>query len=361
MIARDSLSEEFYDRTSAQLLAQPEPQYLYARLFLRALNIDLVPPDMIGRIGEELGGQGAPYSTAEQDRLNIADDLATELFAVKADFNGEPGHVLKFNRPKFTDSTYTEEARQIGTNQTISTTPMNAGSEQATLTIKRYAGPYGSSAVQPFGLDAFDSTMGVHDLVKFVGTHLRRDFHKTVDSFLKTLANAASTTVYPYGMSAANDATTAGQFPLTYEQINRTEKAQNEANLPVLPDGRRVMVVTPTGKKQLQDDPQFVRYAAFSAQHNPLDNQPGWFASLSNYHCFMSNTLSLTANSSSVDIHYGHAIAPGAFLGGIGRAPRVAAASDDNYGEAAKVIWLMYGAFGLADNRFVTKVAHTQD
>lgn len=359
MISRDQLSEEFYDRTSAQLLAQPEPQYLYARLFLRALNIDLVPPDMIGRAGQEIGGQGADYSTAEQDRLNLADDLATELFAVKADFNGEPGHVLKFNRPKFTDSTYTEASRQIGTNQTISTTPMNAGSEQALLELKRYAGPYGSNAVQPYGLDGFDATMGIHNLVKFVGTHLRRDFHKTVDSFVKTLADNASTTVYPYGMSAANDATLAGQFPMTYELISRIGKTQDTANLPTLGDGRRILVVTPTGKKQLQDDPQFARYAEFGSK-NPLD-MPGWFATLPGYHCFMSNTLSVTANSSSVDIHYGHAIAPGAFLGGIGKAPRVAAASDDNYGEAAKVIWLMYGAFGLADNRFVTKVAYTQD
>ena len=44
-----------------------------------------------------------------------------------------------------------------------------------------------------------------------------------------------------------------------------------------------------------------------------------------------------------------HAIAPGAFLGGTGKAPRVAAASDDNYGETAKVIWLAYLALGLAD------------
>ena len=36
--------------------------------------------------------------------------------------------------------------------------------------------------------------------------------------------------------------------------------------------------------------------------------------------------------------------------------PRVAAASEDNFGETAKVIWLLYGAFALLDNRFCVNV-----
>lgn len=360
-ISRAQIPEEFYDRTAAQLLAQPEPQYLYARLFLRALNIELGVPNVIGRAGQELGGQGAAYTPAEQDRLMLSDDMATELFAAKADFNGEPGHIIKFNRPKFTNTTYTQASREIGTNQSISTTAISAGSEQALLQVKRFAGPYDSdnSRVAPYGLDAFDATMGVHDLVKFVGTHLKRDFHRTLDAFWVTLADLGSSTVYPIGMSAANDATAKGMFPLTYEQMSRTSKAQDEANLPTLGDGRRIFVVTPTGKKQLKDDPQFAKYAEGYKDLNPLF--PGWFASTAEYHCFQSTTLTQTANSSSVDIHYGHAIAPGAFMGGTGKAPRIEASSDDNFGESAKVIWLAYLALGLADNRFVTKVAYSED
>jgi len=360
-ISRAQLPEEFFDRTSAKLLVQPEPKYVYAGMFLNALGIALNVPSMIGRAGQEFGGQGAPYTPAEANRLDLMNGttIASEVFAAKADFKGEPGHTIKFNRPKFTDSTYTQAAREIGPNQSISTTALAAGSEQTSMTIKRFAGPYGTSAVQPYGLDEFDASMGVHDLVSFVGTHLGRDFHKTMDSFWVTLADLASTTKYPYGMSAANDATAKGQFPLTYEQISRVSKAQDEANLPTFGDGRRLLVVTPTGKKQVKDDPQFSRYAEFHKDMNPLF--PGWFASTPEYHVAVSNTLTTTANSSSVNIHYGHAIAPGAFLGGVGKAPRIAAASDDNYGETAKVIWLAYLALGLADNRFVTKVAYSED
>jgi hypothetical protein len=362
MISRDQIPEEYYDRTSAQLLTQPVPMFLYARLMLRAMNIELSPPGSLGLPGRDVPGQGAPYTNPQDDALMLSDDLATDLFAVKANFQGEPGHTIKFNRPKYASTTYTQASREIGVNQTISVVPIEAGSEQAPLTIKRFAGPYDSvnSRVAPFGLDAFDATMGVHDFVKFVGGHLKYDFHKTLDSFWVTLANLASATVRPVGMTASNDATAKAQFPLTYEQISRTSKAQDEANLPTLGDGRRVLVVTPTGKKFLKDDPQFAKYAEGHVSKNPLLG-PGWFASLPEYHCFQSNTLTITANSSSVNIHTGHAIAPGAFMAGRGSKIKVAPATDDNYGEAAKVIWIAYLALAMADNRFVTKVDYTED
>jgi hypothetical protein len=362
-ISRAELTEEFFDRTSAKLLAQPEPQYPYAMMFKNALGIRLGAPAMIGRAGQEVGGQGPAYSNPERDRLDLmsGNTISTEVFATQMNFVGEPGHTVRFNRPKFTDTTYTQAAREIGVNQTISTVPITAGSEQTSLTIRRFAGPYDgtNSRVAPFALDAFDATMGVHNLVTFVGTQLQRDFDKTIDSFWVTLADLASTTVYPYNMTADNDATAKAQFPLTYEQISRTSKKQDEANLPTFGDGRRLLVVTPTGKKQLKDDPQFARYAEFHRDMNPLF--PGWFATCPEYHVAVSNTLTKSSNSSSINIHYGHAIAPGAFLGGSGKPPKVAAASDDNYGETPKVIWLAFLALGLADNRFVTSVRYTED
>lgn len=360
-ISRDQLTQEFYDRTDSMLLKQPEPQYLYARLFKRALNIQLNVPAGIGRMPYEIDDGGPQYSSADRDRLNLADDISTEVFAVKADYAGEPGHTIRFNRPAFTNTTYTQESRQIGTNQSISTVAIGAGSEQVGLTLKRFAGPYDqtNSRVAPYGLDAFDASVSIHDLSDMVGTHMQRDFDRTLDSFWITLANLGSTTKYPAGMTADNDATAKAQFPLTYEQISRTSKAQDESNLPTLGDGRRILVVSPTGRKYLKDDPQFARYAEFHKEFNPLF--PGWFATLPEYHCFQSTTLTTTANSSSINIHTAHAIAPGAFMGGRGKTIGVRAASDDNYGETAKVVWLAYLALALADNRFVTLVKYTED
>lgn len=364
-ISRSELSEEFFDMTSTQLLVQPEPAYIFSQLFLSYLGgADLALPSAIGMPGRPISGQGAPYTTAEQDRLILATkDIPNALFANTMDkqFVGAPGHTKKFNRPLFTNSTYTQAAREIGVNQTISVVPINAGSEQATLTVRRYGGPYDATntRVAPYALDNFDASMGVHNLAGFIGTHLKRDYHKTLDSFWVTLGDLSTTKVRAVGMTDDNTAISKGQFPLTYEQISRTSRTMDDAFLPVLPDGRRILIVTPTGKKQLKDDPQFARYCEFHKEVNPLF--PGYFGALPEFHLFQSSTLTVTSNSSSVNIHKGMALAPGVFLGGMGKPPRVAPASDDNYGETAKVIWLAYMALGNADTGFSVGVHYTED
>jgi hypothetical protein len=357
-VNRLTLPSEFFDITSAQLLAQPEPQYVHAILFKMAMGAELGVPDMLGVPGRAVGGNGADYN-ANGDRLKLAENLSSELFAVKVDFNGQPGHTIRFNRPKFTDSTYTIAARQIKSGQTITTTPMAVEGEQNSITLIRLGGPYDGSQVAPYAIEAFDAEMGVHKLSKVVGAHLQRDHDKTLDGIFVTLADSTSNIVYPAGMTADNDATSKGMFPLTYEQISRVAKQMDEANLPTFGDGKRCLIVSPTGKKQLKDDPQFARYAEFHENVNPLF--PGFFASTPEFHVFLSTTLTRTANSSSVAVHRAQAIAPGALMGAMGRRPSVRYASDDNYGETAKVIWLGDYGMGLADTRFVYSVRYAED
>ena len=356
--------EEFFDLTSAELLIQPEPKYIYAGLFLSAIGQQLNIPGSIGMPGRDTSGQGAPYAQLDSMQLYLANELPQQLFAAKVDFKGAPGHTMRFNRPAFTDSTYTQAVRQIKTGQTISTVPIDISSEQVPLTVQRFGGPYDNtnSRIAPYAVDQFDASMGVHNLAKMVGLHLKRDFQKTLDTFWVTLFDLAPTAniVYPSeNITADNDVTTKGSANFTYEQCNRTSKKMDEANLPTLPDGRRIMVVTPTGKKQLKDDPNYQRYAGFFKEVNPLF--PGYFGSSPEFHFFVSNTLTKTANSSSVNIHKGHAIAPGAGLAGMGAETRVRETTDDNFGMTPKVIWTSDLALGLADNRFVYSVRYAED
>lgn len=361
LAGRASLPEEFYDITSSQLFRQPEPQYFYAQLFKSALMASLPIPGSLGVPGREVSGAGAAYASAEADRLILSAPLGSEIFQARVDFKGMPGHTMRFNRPRFAATTATEASRLVAANSTISTTPIGLGSEQTSLTLKRYAGPYDqdNSRVAPFGIEAFDASMGVHQLASMVGTHMQRDFDLFLDTVWVTLLNNGVTTVRPQGMTADNDATTAGMFPLDYETISRTARTMSDAKLPTLGDGRRILVCTPTGRKQLKDDPQFARYSEFHKEMNPLFS--GYFGSLPEFHLFESSTLSTTANSSGVNIHNAHAIAPGVAMGGMGRPPSVRYASDDNYGETPKVIWLGDLAFGLADSRFVVEVKYGQD
>lgn len=359
-VDRVSLPEEFYDITSTQLLAQPEPQYLYAQMTMAALrNADLRQRGELGMAGRALSGVGADYAGAEKDRLMLSNPLMSGVFGAKVDFNGVPGTVVRLNRPTFADTTYTLASREVGANATISTTAINAGSEQTSITLKRFAGPYDStnSRVAPFGLDKFAAGQSVHDLTDFVGTHMRRDYHKFLDAVQVTLLDNASTTVRPVGMTTDDTATAAGDFPLDLDTLIRAEESADNANLPVFADGYRIIVLTPTQCAQLKTDSDYIELSKAHPEYSALF--PQYVASVGKLHVFKSTTLSTANNTNSIPIHKGHLIAPGALGVGMGAPPRVASSSDDNYGEAAKSVWISYMGFELLDNRFVISVRST--
>lgn len=354
--SRATLPEEFYDKTSDMLLVQPEPQYLYAMLMLQSLKASLEIPPELGLPFRPIGGVGADYTEAERDRLMIANPMFTDVIAANVDFAGAPGNTIRINRPSFANTTYTQASRQISTGTTITTTPIAVASQQTNLTLFRYGGPYDSTnnRVAPLAIEGFDANMGVHKAAQINGTTLKRDCHRFIDAVYVSLLDNASTTVYPEGMSTDNDATVAGSFPFTFEQMSRTEQQMDDANLPTFPDGFRVLVLAPTQIKQLKDDRQYSAAAVFFKEYSILF--PQYVGSVGKFHIFRDTTLTSSGNSSSVAIKYGHAIAPGALLAGMGRPLRVAASTDDNYGETAKVIWIGDLAFGLADNTFCVSV-----
>jgi hypothetical protein len=351
---RATFPESFYDKTSDMLLVQPEPQYLYSALFLGALGASLSVPGELGLPGRGVSGAGGAYSSEDRDRLMLSDPMVTELIAAKVDFNGAPGNTIRINRPVFANSTYTEASRRIPSGATISTTAITPASQQTNLTLFRYGGPYDGGAVRPYGIEAFDANMGIHKASSIIGTHHKRDFHRFVDAVNVALLDMASATDYPEGMSADNDATAAGSFPFTYEQLSRCEKNMDDANLPTFGDGFRCLVLTPTQVNQLRQDKQYQRAAQNMPQYNILF--PQYVGSVNKFHIFKSTTLAAPTNGSGVAVHRGHAIAPGALLAGMGRAPRVAPSTNDNYGETILTIWLADLAFGLSNNTFVRSV-----
>lgn len=354
--SRATLPQEYYDKTSSQLLVQPEPQYLYAGFYLGAMALSLSTDGMAAPGRPLLASAGADYTNANADRLMLAQSIPNALMAVKVDFNAEPGMTLKVNRPFYDNTTYTLASRMIQSGQSISTQPIGIKEQQNNITLYRFGGPFdqGNTRVAPFSIEAFDSNMGIHSQPSIVANQLTRDFHKFNDVVITTLFDHGTTTVYPEGMTADNDATTAGQFPFTFEQLSRLEQLADQANLPTLPDGFRIIVLTPLQLKQLKDDPQYARSAEFFKEYNILF--PEYVKSVGKTHIFKSSTLTIKNNGSSVPIHYGHYIAPGVLMGGMGRPPRVKPSSDDNYGETVKLVWLADLAYELANPDFVFSV-----
>lgn len=353
--SRITLPENFFDVTSAKLLAQPEPQYPLAALYLSAISASLPVPGNIGLDGRQPPTSGSGYIDVNTDRLKLAESLPGSLFALGIDFGKTSGSTVRINRPAYADTTYTVASRKVSSGATISVQPIDFGSEQTHLTLERFAGPYDNtnSRVAPFAIESFDANMGLVAAQSMVGLHLSRDFHKFLDAVHVVLGNSG-TAVYPDGMTADNDATTADSYPLTVEQLSRTEQVMDEASLPKFPDGKRVLMITAKQWKQLKHDPEYGANSTFHKEFNILFNS--YVSTVGGFHVFVSETLTKTNNGSSVAVHKGIAMAPGCFMGGMGRAPRVASSTDDNYGETAKAIWLADLAFGITDSRFFRSV-----
>src|ERR1019366_8457446 len=183
-VSRSSLGAEFQDLTSKRLLRQPEPQYLYAQLWKMALNASFEKESgSLGWRAPEIGTPGAPYSSADQDRAIFEDPIYKETFINVNDLGQNPnGHVIRINRPLFANTTYTMASREIDNATLISTTPINLGSEQVSVTTKRFAGPYDqvNGNVAPFGVDRFDANKSVHSVAEMVGAQLQRDFDRSI-------------------------------------------------------------------------------------------------------------------------------------------------------------------------------------
>lgn len=352
-MSRISLPENFIDFQSTTLLAQPEPQYPLAGLFISSIGQNLGVPAAfgLGVDGRPISGSGAAYSAVDRDRLMIASALPKSLFALGIDFKAQTGSTVRINRPAYLDSTYTMASRRLSSGQPIGLVPVTVGSEQTHLTLERFAGPYDSanSRIAPLSIEAFDAKMGVHSESGLLGNNLQRDFHRFLDSVHVELGSMG-TPVYPDGMNADNDAGQTGAYPITVEQLSRTEQLMDEASLPKFPDGKRLMMLTPLQWKQLKHDPEYAANSSFHPEFNILWG--GYVGSVGAFHIFQSQTLKRVANSSSVPVQYGIAMAPGCYMGGVGRPPRVVASTDDNYGETAKVVWIADLAFGIADQRF---------
>jgi len=353
-IGRASLPQEFFDVTSAMLLTQPEPQYFHAQLAKMALGAELSGqmPGLIGRA--PIGEAGADYAGLSEQQLALEPDpIMSEAVAVVAELGKGAGHTVRLNRPAFATTTYTQASRLVTNGTSISTTPIDVTSEQTSITLKRFAGPYDStnSRVAPFGIDRFDGSVALHKLMGLAGLHLKRDFDKWLDTVMVSLYDAVSSTVRPSGFTADNDSLVAGDAPMDFDTLSRAEKTLDEANIPVFGNGKRVMVLHPNQIHQLKGDSQFAKFAEHNPPINPLLTK-SYYKSVAGFDIYKSNTLSTASNSSSVTIYRGQAFGPGMAGIGAGMLPEVRLSTADNYGEQALIIWLTYMGFVTLDNRF---------
>lgn len=362
-ISRATLPSEFFDRTSAFMLKQPEPQYLYAQIVFAAnAQAELRRAEALGISPERaIAAMGATVPMLQEMQRIIAAPQAEAIFVTDELAPGKVGHTIRMNRPVFSGGGYTETARTIASSQSISTTPIDVTAEQVSITIRRVAGPYASSgsAVQPYAVDRFDSEHAMHSIAGVVGLQLSRDRMKYVDSVFGRLFDAGASTLYPQdpNNALASDAAAfvvQGDRPFDYDTVARVEQKLLDLSIPAFANGRYMMILSAKQARDLRSDPQFGRLSVLMPDKNPLN---GYVATIGGVDLYQSTTNpSDSSTVAGVTIYHACAFGPGA-VGYANAGPcRVASSTDDNYGETAKVVWLAYEGLSLLDNRFIVNV-----
>lgn len=366
IINRASLPEEFFDITSGIVLVQPEPQYVFALLAKMAIGSAMLiaASSQLGISPQrQIPDSGLQYTLPGADRLGLAalDSQVNNVIVSVAEL-GTPqiGQTIRINRPRYGSGGYTLAAREVPSGAVISTTPIDVQSEQVTVTLKRYGGPYdpANGNVAPFALDRFDSSRSVHSIAQVVGTHMQRDFDKWSDTVVAAFLSSGATTLFPSGFTAANSSAVQGDMPGDIDILFRGYETLKNGNIPMFPNGRYRAFISPTFSRQVKNDAQAAGYNRYDTNgRNPVTApggapNTGYLFSFTGCDVYESTTLPVIANTNSVNVTTSIMAGPGMMALGAGQLPYVASSTDDNYGESAKVIWLSYLGWNLADARF---------
>jgi hypothetical protein len=296
--------------------------------------------------------------------LAATDPQVAQAVQTIAELGKSPGHTVRLNRPRYGSGGFTLAAREITSGTQISTTPIDISSEQVTITLKRYGGPYDASvqnAVAPFALDKFDASVALHSLVDYVGLNFQRDFDRWMDTVFATLLGSGATTLWPQGFSSDSASSQQGDMPMDLDLLFRgietlkgVVTSGSPLNIPTFPNGRYRAFLTPTAFRQLKADPQTNSYLRYDvAGANPVTGTNGaYVGSIGGCDLYEATTLQFAANGNSVNIVTNIMLGPGMLGQGFGQLPRVAFSTQDNYGEHALMVWLAYCGFNLMDSRF---------
>lgn len=361
MTSRATLPSEFFDITSATMLTEPLPEFVFAKmLFAADSRAQLMKSDAASFLTSMArgprSGSGVQAPDIEEMQLALAKNIAANaITAVPECGNKGVGHTIRLNRPIFSGGGYTQADRVVGPGQSISTTPINVSGAQTSITIQRFAGPHssGGSAPQPYAIDRLDAAKSVHELASIVGMHLAYDRWKLVDSIVAALFDSGSTYVQRSGGITADASFPAsGEVPMDLETLLRAEEQLKNAGIPRFADGSYMVVLSVKQMRQLRMDPDFRAQSVFLPGQNVLENAAVYKVGNSLSVIESATVRTDTTTVSGQTIQRGVMFGPGSVGYGLDDPCRVAASNDDNYGETAKVIWLAYEGYQVLDERF---------
>jgi len=381
IIDRGSLPQNYEDfRNSASRalrLPTPEPQYWFAkmalgsRVSLAAMNAGMATAQQFVSISG--GGAQLPPELDEMARASDAYPDAVKAFDA---FGKDQGDTIKMFRDVYEGGLYTEDGRQLATEQTISTTGQSLKAEEIPVVLKQYHGPSnpGGTAVAPYAIDNFSAKYRANKeaLSSKVSRYLRRDYTKWLDRVIRNrfIVNGGNTNVtFAGGLANAAAYVAGGGQGISLDQIMTARKALSDREWSKFSNGRYICVVPTAFNTQMIGDPD---YRELSKNHRGDKNMLfGYIGSVQDIDFFEVTTTAVyaptggdftTLNGSTVaaNVALAEALLFGPGVVGMGTAvseqqgsvgPELRWADDTNYGTQAKCIWYALHAFQTLDTR----------
>lgn len=370
------IAAEFNDRLSDQLLLQPDPQYIFAKMLYAALVADALAEmdptafelaklqaaegrlvkgagDAANLVEAMAGGMGGP--------LNLNDGLSFPEMAKMVREAHMPGEVIKINRPAYINGDTTPSKRAASpTTKLFGTNSQPITMQQVAMTILENLGPADASGnLSPISLPRFTAHRSAHDLLVDVGMQLRRDRYRFLDDkFQNDIINAATNgtngVTRPVGVSGNSSYTAQDNEPMSFDLLVKAGQALKERFIPGIGGGPKYLAVLSTNQTaQLKLDPQFQRLATFYSEYNPLF--PGAFGEVDTMVLMESTRLPTLASQgvgSNVTLYQGVVLAPGAYGWGCAQDAIALRNRNDDGGRNNEFGWSAYEALQVLDERF---------
>lgn len=355
-----TMTQEFVDILTSQLLVAPDPAYIFARLDAGARYGALNLPDVVRVSGEAANleyAMGGAMGTLDMNPTFMR--LGMEAVKRIEEVGTGPGKVFLIDRPVYMDAgLFTESSRRLTEGTAVSATPQAVTMEQESLTCREYSGPHDGSDVAPLAITDFLKRRAKHDLVEYLGLLLRRDYNKWLDRVISNLMLTSSNVTYGSGAADLTSAT-AGSNPLTDDDLAAVKLALQSRNIPTFADGMYCMVLSPQHEANLRQDDQFREIVRYQAAAGPLTQ--GHLGDYNGFHIFTSSNIVLAGVGSggSVDGFQGMAFGPQAVGHGIGMAPAAFRSKNDDFGREDRVLWRSHEAFSLLNEDFVQVIQTT--
>jgi N4-gp56 family major capsid protein len=349
-----TLTQEFVDLLSAEMLLAPDPQFVFATLAEAARAGSLDVPGIVGRQG------GAAAEKAMSEAMGTIDRMSKfgAGFAKVVMDPTQPGKVILIDRPVYTGGNFDEASRTLAETATPSATPIAPTLQQVSLTVKRYAGPHDGANVAPIGISDFLKRRSKHDLINYIGTLLRRDRNAFADSvIIEKLLTSTNQTI---GNGGAGGGTTGGMTTagnkLKESDLATIKRKLLERNVPTFPDGTYGLVIGPRHEEDLRADSAFREIVRYASTQGPM-----WSGYLGQYGGFtvcISNNIPTAAvgAAGAVTGYQAFAFGPQAMGWGVGMQAEARRNNADQYGLQDLFIWVADEAWGLLNAAFVEKI-----